>query len=497
MKQNNNSNLTVSCSQRFLRRLEGTISAHAMLGRNESVLVGVSGGADSVSLLHGLLFLSRDWRWRIGVAHLNHGLRDGESDEDACYVEAVARKLGLPFYKEKADLHARCAAEGISTEEAGRNARYEFFNKIALQKDYGKIAVGHQQQDAAEQVLLNLLRGAGPDGLCGLAAVRGRVIRPLIETPRKEIEQFLTENNLTYRFDQSNTDNRFTRNRVRNRLLPELEDYNPEIVESLFRLSKVMREETEWIGTVIEPLYESAVVNRNSEFRELALCVNRISRLHRAVLRRILRRAIAEIKGDLRRIEYQHIEDAISLVNRRVSYPAQIHLPGRVRVIRHENRIEFKQEKKSLRFFSGFDRSLKTVPFAYTVERINAGSKSVWIAELKCGLVFSLPGNHVINSFPGAHEQTALMDLERVEFPLIIRNPRQGDRFTPLGMHGTMKLKEFFINNKVSPDKRSRTPVVESGGRIIWIAGMRIDERVKITDSTKNILKVNFFGYNT
>ncbi|MFW6010930.1 MAG: tRNA lysidine(34) synthetase TilS [Desulfosalsimonas sp.] len=497
MKQNKNSNLYVSPDHPFIRNIERTISTHVMLGRNESVLLGVSGGADSVSLLHGLLALSDIHGWPLGVAHLDHGLRGSDSNADARYVESVAQKFRLPFYKEKINVHARHEHEGINLEEAGRNARYDFFNKIADRNDYSKIAVGHQRQDAAEQVLLNLLRGAGPEGLGGLAPVRGRVIRPLIETDRREIEQFLQENNILYCFDKSNTYDRFTRNRVRNRLIPELESFNPAIVDSLFRTSTVMREENEWIEAAIEPLYKAAVIHRNSELCELVISVKRICRLHRAIIRRLLRWAVCEIKGDLRRIECQHIEDLVSLVHRQSSYPAQVHLPGRIRVIRHKDRLEIRQEKKPLRSFHSSRRNLKTVSFTYTVEKIKEGSKSVWIDEILSGFIFSPLRIHDISDVYYWHGQTALVDLDRVEFPMVIRNPRPGDRFMPLGMRGTVKLKKFFINKKVGPDKRRRIPVVESGGRIIWIAGMRIDERVKITDTTKNVLKISFFSNNT
>ncbi|MFW5958112.1 MAG: tRNA lysidine(34) synthetase TilS, partial [Desulfosalsimonas sp.] len=152
---------------------------------------------------------------------------------------------------------------------------------------------------------------------------------------------------------------------------------------------------------------------------------------------------------------------------------------------------------KPLRSFHSSRRNLKTVSFTYTVEKIKEGSKSVWIDEILSGFIFSPLRIHDISDVYCWHGQTALVDLDRVEFPMVIRNPRPGDRFMPLGMRGTVKLKKFFINKKVGPDKRRRIPVVESGGRIIWIAGMRIDERVKITDTTKNVLKISFFSNNT
>ncbi|MFW5975166.1 MAG: tRNA lysidine(34) synthetase TilS [Desulfosalsimonas sp.] len=492
MEQINQSYLAACRGHPFIKAVEQTVSAYGMLGRDKSVLVAVSGGADSVALLCALWILAPVYRWRIAAAHLNHGLRGKASEADAGFVETLANRLDVSYYyKKETGLHALGLQKGVNLEEAGRKARYDFFCKIAGQDGFDKIAVGHHKQDAAEQVVLNLLRGCGPSGLGGISPMRGRVIRPLIEIPRADIEKFLQEQKISYCIDQSNKDNSFTRNRVRNHLIPELQAFNPRIVETLCRISKVMREEDDWIETLVAPVYEQAVIRRDARSCEVELALAQIRSLHRAACRRIVRRAVCEVKGDTRRIEHSHIESVVSMATKQGSCAGQIHLPGRVRVTRTRDGIGFRKEKKSLRCYARSGRNLKTISFEYRLEGIKTNPESVLIDEIQARFLFYHYKIHDIERVFDTDRQTGWVDMDRIEFPLVIRNPEPGDRFMPLGMQGTMKVKDFFINNKIDPALKSRIPVVESGGRIIWVAGMRIDERAKITENTENVLKMS------
>lgn len=491
MEQINQSDLAACRSHPFIKAVEQTVSEYAMLGKDNSVLVAVSGGADSVALLCALWILAPAYRWRIGAAHLNHGLRGAASETDAGFVEALANCLDVSYYyKKEKGLHALGLQKGVNLEEAGRNARYDFFRKIAQKAGFDKIAVGHHQQDAAEQVVLNLLRGSGPSGLGGISPMRGKVIRPLIEMPRAEIEQFLQDQKISYCIDQSNKDNSFTRNRVRNHLIPELQAFNPRIVGTLSRISKVMRDEDDWIENLVTPVYEQAVIRRDPKNCEVELSLEQFRSLHQAACRRIVRRAVCEVKGDTRRIEHNHIDAVVSMATKQATGAGQIHLPGRVRVTRTRDQIGFRKEKKSLRYYARSGRNLKTIPFQYRLEGIKTSPESLRIDEIRARFLFYQFKIHDIERVFDRDRQTGLVDMDRIEFPLVIRNPEPGDRFMPLGMQGTMKVKDFFINNKVEPSQRSRIPVVESGGRIIWVAGMRIDERAKITEQTENVLKM-------
>ncbi len=487
---------TILYNDPLVRGVEKTIRDRGMLRESQSVLVGVSGGADSVALLYSLCALAAIHGWQIGVAHLNHGLRAKASDRDARFVEALANQLNLSYYNRKIDLHARCRQEGMNLEEGGRSARYEFYHETADRVGFDKIAVGHHRQDAAEQVLLNLLRGSGPQGLGGLAPVAGRVIRPLIETSRAEIERFLQDQKFSYCTDESNLDQRYTRNRIRIRLMPELKGYNPRITDTLNRLAKVMREESEWIEDLLQPAFAQALLRHEPEHCVLELSAAVLLSLPVAARRRIIRRAIFEVKGDLRRIAWRHIEDVLS-ASATPGRSRQIHLPGQVRVLCSRDRVSFVREKKSLRSSALYGKKLETIPFAYTLDRLQGSNVSIRIREIHARLLFQQLRIHDIENRFNVESQTAWMDMDRVRFPLIIRNPRPGDRFVPLGMHGSVKIKDFFINNKVPKPVRARMPLVESADEIIWVGGMRIAEGVKITGNTKNVLKIALFSNQT
>ncbi|MBS3808908.1 MAG: tRNA lysidine(34) synthetase TilS [Desulfobacterales bacterium] len=474
--------------------MEETLCRHAMLREHDSVLVGVSGGADSVALLYGLASLAPIFGWRIGIAHLNHGLRKKSSDSDAMFVETLARRMNLSYYSRKINLYER----GGNLEEEGRKERYNFFAETADLEGFDKIAVGHQAEDCAEQVLLNLLRGSGPSGLGGISPVRGRIIRPLIETSRIEIERFLQAQQLSYCIDQSNRDNRFTRNRIRNSLIPELVHYNPSIIDNLNRLAEVMRDESEWIEDLLAPVLEEATIKNNSQAGEMILSVQPLMSLHTAARRRLIRKALLKVKGDLGRIGYHHIKNILNLASDQDA-AGHLHLPGRVRVLRKGDTLRFAKETKPLRSLGDKGSKLQAVPFEYRLKQVGEVAESVRIEEIDSQMLFQqLKFYANINIFEQENMvAVAFIDMDRVELPLVIRNPRPGDRFTPLGMDGTVKLKDFFINKKVPADQRGAVPVVQSGEEIIWVAGMRINERVKITKTTKNVLKISFFRNHT
>ena len=351
---------TILYNDPLVRGVEKTICDHDLLEESQSVLIGVSGGADSVALLYCLCALAPIHGWQLGVAHLNHGLRPEASDADERFVETLANQLNLSYYNRKIDLREKCKPKGINLEEGGRIARYEFYHEIAERAGFDKIGVGHQREDAAEQVLLNLLRGSGPKGLGGLAPVSGKVIRPLIETSRTEIERFLQEQKRSYCTDESNLDASYTRNRIRNRLMPELAGYNPRITDTLNRLAKVMREESEWIESLLQPVFEQALLRCEPENRFIELSAEVLCSLPAAAGRRILRRAIFEVKGDLRRIAYRHIEKVLS-ASATPEKTRQIHLPGKVRVLCTRDRVQLIREKKSLRSSALYGKKLETI----------------------------------------------------------------------------------------------------------------------------------------
>ncbi|MBW2603592.1 MAG: tRNA lysidine(34) synthetase TilS [Deltaproteobacteria bacterium] len=469
----------------FLQTVEKTIATYGMLKPKDSVVIGVSGGPDSVALLHVLFLIASRFSLKLGVAHLNHCLRQNDSDKDAQFVEVLAKRYDLPCYTRKKDVRKYQVENKLSLEEAARRVRYTFLDSVASTMQYNKIAVGHHGDDNAELILMNLFRGSGTQGLSGIPPVRDhKIIRPLIERNRSEIIDFLGQNKLEYVSDASNTDTKYLRNRVRHDLIPLLKTaYNPKISDTLNRLSSIIRSEEEWIDDVVHPFYEKTVKDVQESY--IILSVSMLNRYHPALQRRIIRMTIEKIKGDLRRIQFVNINSVIGLLEKRSAY-GKVDLPDRIRIQREGDALYVIKEKRTLRDVGErYDRS-GTFTFEYQIEKL----ESVFIREIGATIKFTEMRMEKVFNYRYAGQHTGFFDKDILSFPMVIRNFRPGDAFKPLGAGGTQKLKKFFIDKKVPRSERIKCPILLSRGRIIWVVGHRMDESVKVIPSTKNILKV-------
>jgi tRNA(Ile)-lysidine synthase len=356
---------------------------------------------------------------------------------------------------------------------------------VAKENRFNKIALGHHFDDNAELVLMNLFRGSGPLGISAIPPVReGKIIRPLIQSNRSEIIAYLDQNGLKYMSDTSNRDTSFLRNRIRHDLLPLLKTlYNPKISQSLNRLASIIRSEEEWIEDVIHPIFEKAALSIQDG--QIVLSVSILNGLHVAAQRRVIRKAILKIKGDLRRIRLTHIDSAINLIEGGPDY-GNIDLPDRIRIQRKVDVILFSRGKSTLRNMDVKSDRAEILPFEYPIEK----PESIFIKEINAHIKFTEMGIKDLPDLCGTGQHTGFFDRDALSFPLVLRNFRHGDRFTPLGMTGTQKIKKFFIDKKVPRKERTRCPILLCRGKIIWVAGYRIDESVKVKPSTKNVLKI-------
>lgn len=477
----------------LIKKVEKTVSEYDMLKENDSVLVGVSGGADSVALIHILNEIALPFSLKLGVAHLNHSLRGNESDDDARFVASVSDKLHLPCFIEKKDVIKYKTENGLSLEEAGRRVRYAFFEDIAEREGYNRIALGHTCDDNAELVLMYLIRGSGPLGISGIPPVRPglkddlSIIRPLIKTARKEIIDYISEKNLSYVTDKSNLDEKYLRNRIRHRLIPALKTgYNLKIVETLNRLSSIVRSEEEWMENELK-----FVLNKNTLFTEnnrIVLSVSGMKALHPAIKRRATRSAIAGVKGDLRRISYSHIE-LVSAQLEGNSDGWSLDLPDRIRVSRTGGNLVISKEENALRSIVSKHGIRDQDYYEYVINepgRVNAEKEGFKI-------VFSEIENVTLEDICKSGPGVAFFDMDKISFPLVLRNRLPGDRFTPLGMTGSKKVSKYLINKKVPGESRLKLPVVLSNCKIIWLAGYIIDDSVKVTLNTRKILRAELF----
>jgi tRNA(Ile)-lysidine synthase len=473
-----------SHSHQILQQAARTILRHNMFSKGDRVLTGVSGGPDSVALLHILVQLAPEWELTIGIAHLNHCLRGADSDREADFVAELAASLNLPCYSEAIHIRNDPAFRKLSLEAAARLVRYDFFDRISRQNGYHKIAVGHHRDDNAELMLMFLFRGSGPLGFSGIPPVReGRFVRPLIAIGRNELVAFLDENAITYQVDKSNRDKRYLRNRIRHETIPHIQACcNPGVVETLNRFSKIVRSEDEWMNDIIHPIYEKALVR--SDNHRVVLAISALTALPEAARRRVIRMTIARIKGDLLRISFSHVEAALELAERR-QYPAQLMLPDGIRVQRNKSLLTFYQVEESLRK-SRLEIRPRPQSFLYSV---SGPVDRVSISETGAALTFSeIPiGSGMMDDLS---EKIALLDLDMLEFPLILRNFQPGDRFSPLGVAGTQKIKKYFIDHKIDRTERQQCPVLLCRDEVVWLAGHRISGHFKVTPSTRRVLRI-------
>lgn len=468
----------------FLNTVEQTISDLAMLNPGEQVLLAVSGGPDSVALLDVLHLLSSSHSIHLGVAHLDHGLRQGDSEQDAEFVSRLAEKYHLPFYLKKADVAAYRKTHRLSLEDAARKVRYDFLREISEKNGYHRIATAHHADDNAELILMNMIRGSGTKGLGGIPPKRSdSIIRPLIRCYRSDILIYLSQRKLDYVTDATNADRRFTRNRIRLDLMPLLQTFNPKIGQTLNKLGSIIQNQEIWIQDLVDREMEDVVLKKEPNY--ITLCATKFNLKPAALKQRLIRQAILSVKGNLKRISIDHIEAIIHL-----KAGGRIHLPDRILFEKKPDSLCFSKENKNLRELTQNRSNSGDITFTYTLFKSGFRPQTLYIKEIGVSFQFNQIDKDMIKDYGNAGQIVAFFDMEQIMFPIRIRNVCPGDRFTPLGMGGTQKIKKFFINNKVPISDRQNRPVLLSGDDIIWLAGFRSSDLYKITHATKTVLKV-------
>jgi tRNA(Ile)-lysidine synthase len=443
-----------------------------MISDEDCVIVAVSGGPDSVCLLHTLYELKDELNIHLVVAHFDHGLRPSEDDSETAFVRSLAESFKLPLATAKGHLLAK-KSRG-SSEEVARNARYAFLEKVKKKHKAQKIALGHNLNDQAETILMRLLRGSGPSGLTGMPSCRdGSIIRPLIEIERPEIENYLKAKKLAFVTDSSNLKTGYLRNKIRLELVPLLEVHQPQLAHLLGQTAEILRDEDEVLEQIAEAWLNSHTkMAPNHTFR---VPITSFLALPVALRRRVIRSVIEKVKKDLRRISWDHIE-AIRRLAQTEKPQSALNLPGKLTVKRTYGHLIFSTSVK---------RKLR--PFHYTLHGagtydFNEMGRSLSIEEIRNRKGLRLRGSR----------WTAFLDAEKIRFPLHLRTYKAGDRFIPFGMKGHKKLKDFFVDLKVPLEQRYSTPILCCNDTPVWICGFRIDDRFKVAPETKKLMKLVF-----
>ncbi|MFA5113788.1 MAG: tRNA lysidine(34) synthetase TilS [Candidatus Margulisiibacteriota bacterium] len=445
------------------------IKEYRMFEPGDTVLVAVSGGADSTALLNLLAACREELQVQLQVAHLNHQLRKGDAELDVKYVEGLAQKLQLPVIVETVDVAALAEKEKLGTEEAARVARYDFFERAAARIGARKIAVGHTADDNIETFLMRLLRGAGLKGLCGIPPKRGKIVRPLIKVWRREIEDYVGALKLVPRRDHTNYESKYIRNSVRLKLVPQLKIYNLNIKEIILQTILLVTEDNLYLENKAAEKFAELMTSR--KVGEVKLDLAKFKAVEGTIQRYIIRLAIEKVKGDLAELSFNHIREILGKLGETEKW--ELHLPDSVFAIGERNVLTICREKPVV---------IETKPFKYLL----SVPGEIRIEEVGR----TLRGSVVDAIDKNAGPDVAFVDYSLLGKEIVVRNKLLGDRFTPLGVKGTKKLQDFFVDEKVPAEERERVPIVESVGKIIWVAGKRLDDRAKVTDRTKKIVKL-------
>jgi tRNA(Ile)-lysidine synthase len=505
-----------------------------MFTAGDTVVVAVSGGPDSVALAHALRDLQEELGLSLHIAHLNHGIRGTEADEDADFVRRLADELDLPVTIEKADVPAVRKLLKLSVEEAARKVRYEFLDSVADDLGAARIVTAHTADDQAETVLMNLIRGAGPDGLAGIPFVRGRYVRPLLSVTRDEVMLYSEENHLQSRTDSTNLSDEYRRNRVRLELIPLLEvGYNPGVKDTLAATAEIMRAESEYMAeraaeafaavaeqstdegigekgkdcrktpcgppseggripllTKKEGLVSDApqpLRRRSGEVESAGVIMPSLQQPHEthfhteallalplAMRRRVIRMAVESAKGDLKDVAFKQVERILHRLESGKDFG--LTLPSGV--------VFAKRDGDILRIHRSEPELVSP-----SVELELPIPGGVEFPELKVAIAAEILSS-VVDYIRPPGSLDVVIDMAKVVGTLVARNWLPGDRIRPLGMMEDKKLQDIFTDAKVPRRQRDLVPVIVDDEKIIWVVGLAISDLVKVTKETRHALRL-------
>jgi tRNA(Ile)-lysidine synthase len=460
----------------LISRVQKTIKKFGMLSPGDRVVVAVSGGPDSVCLLSVLKELASEWDLSLHVAHLDHKFRGEESAAEALFVRGLAERFGMPATIESFDVPSYCRERGLSSQTGAREVRYEFLNRTANETGAQRIALGHTATDQAETLLMRLMRGTGVSGLSGIPPKRDRIIRPLIDATRDEVLEYLREQGLLFVVDSSNLKPVYTRNRVRQVLMPVLKAFNPRIEETLANEADLLRDEDEAMEARLAELVP-AIIFREGE--TIHIRRDAFNALLPALRRRALRTALAMApEGEAPDLSTAQTEEALGFMSEAQAGRA-MDLPGGLSLERE---------------YDEFVLRTKTLPKEFLARLTVPGVTAV--PELSL-----VVGAGVLETTDGGRETTdeggenylwqAGFDYDKIALPLFLRSRRDGDRFCPAGMSGkSKKLQDYFTDEKVPRRKRDAVPLLATEQDVIGVVGMRTDERFLPGPETKRTIFV-------
>ncbi len=452
----------------FFDRVLATIQKYQMLEKGDKILVAVSGGPDSVALLHFLKQIELLYNLELHVFHLNHEIRGKEAAKDAQFVAGFASKVGVSATLMSFNVPLLAEREKLSLEEAAREARYNLMDEVAAKFVADKIALGHHANDQVETFLMRLIRGAGLEGLGSIAPVRDSYIRPFIEITKEDILRYIEDNGLEYRIDASNEDLSILRNKIRHELIPLLAEYNPQFEGSVLKTIEIVREDQSHLDDITTGIFDSLADAGDGFVR---IPIQGLIAQSTSLRRRLARKCIKWVKSDLHGIEFKHVE---AILNSLETVPIQfeLELPGKIIVFTEYEQLVF--AKKELFEPALLEETRLKIPGITVAAPLGIVIEADYVSPRE--LEFERNG------------RVAHLDADKIPGELTVRSRKPGDSFKPFGMTGEKKLQDFFVDEKVPRRERNSVPIVGVGNKIVWVAGFRIDERYRVTEDTKRVL---------
>lgn len=451
-----------------------TLFSHTMIQQGETVIIGVSGGVDSMCLLDILHRIQRRHSLGLVAAHLHHGLRGVEAEQDYRFVQEQASRYGVPFEGER--LNATDFSRSSNVQATARELRYQFYEEVAKKWNAQKIATGHHLDDQVETLLLQIFRGTGT--LKGIRPVRGgRYIRPLLDVCRQDILVYAKQRKIAHREDSSNLKTTYLRNRIRHQLVPWIrKEINPSFSRSLINLSSLLRSEHECMDVLAKQAYAQAR-EKTPHIGEVVLKRNVLETLEPSLTKRVLREAYRNIRGSTQGLSYVHVQKVCEILqgkerekHRKLSLPDGIDL-----FVEHERIL-----------FSRLD-VWSCTPYHYHLPI----GEDLFIPEAGVRLHATRVPTKELPTGKHLDPNRAFLYPGSTTAGMVVRNFRTGDRFRPLGMHGSKKLKDYFIDQKIPRSFRCRLPILEVDGKIAWVVGFRMDERFKVNQHVQNCIQID------
>ena len=469
----------------MLKTVQKFIDKHNMIQKGDRIVVGVSGGADSVCLFHVLLGLTPEYDLTLFVVHVNHGIRGTEAEEDEAYVKELCLAHNISCDLIKADVKALAVREGLTEEEAGRKVRYKAFYDCFHKNKCNKIAIAHNRNDNAETILFHLFRGSGIKGLTGIPAVREEIIRPLLDTGREEIEGFLGENGISYQTDKTNLTQDYSRNKIRHQIISfAQEEINKRAIEHIVGASKKLSEIDCYLEKNISSAYDTAVtyLEYNNAYE---INIEKLRQEDPVIQKGIIRKSLMGLSNWLKDVEALHIELILELAEKQVG--KVINLPYGILAARDYHTITLKiapfqyknkEDSKSLEV-PGWQPL--EIPGEVTIPQTN---QILHIKLIKYKKSMIIPRNGCTKWF----------DYDKIKNTVLIRTRQEGDYIQIDSAGSRKKIKSLFIDEKIPKEKRDLLPLLADGAHIMWVIGGRISEAYKVNEDTKVILEINLDG---